>query len=264
MSTLQIFFNSRDKEEAVEGDENDQPAGLETELKDSPDTMTPKDRLETSKPLQYDRIFASRIKGNFHDTTDEIVESMARQLHPPNVNPKASIILHLTTATDTAHGIVGGVRHAAELARLQPHKWFVYTDRAEQEALEQGFSSTHELRKEKLADMREQEKDLFRTFVTDMGFKQAYLQAGLRLVPEGRMTVGSAWPYRLGMGGSLEEQEEQFQLRFSSKMKGTERIAQLQIPPDWQSSTVPAHGGATKAVGQSQGQDEAVDQKSSS
>ena len=81
--------------------------------------------------------------------------------------------------------------------------------------------------------MEAQDREFFAIYLE---YKQVLASAndvGLMMVSEDDMTITPAWPYRLEMAGSEKEQEKQFELRFTSKVKGCERLVMFKAFPGW-------------------------------
>lgn len=179
---------------------------------------------------QFDRILVSRITGSLGNHPNEVLQDIAHNLRPATENPCARILLFLTSATETAHHSSGGRKLSDELPRLLPYKWYVYRGGAEAQALEEGYRSVHEMRKIKMEHMKEQEKELFEDYMEKRWLEDSAKRYGLKIMSEDEMCIAPAWPYRLELSGTDEQQEKQFEARFTSMMKGCERLVELSRP----------------------------------
>jgi hypothetical protein len=179
---------------------------------------------------QFDRILVSRITGSLDNHPHKLLQDIACNLKPATENPHARIVLLLTSATETVYHSKGGRWLSDELIQLLPYKWYVYRGGAKAQALKEGFRSVHEMRKMKMVRMKGQETEFFEGYIKEMRLEDAAKSCGLKIMGEDEMCIGPAWPYRLELSGTEEQQEKQFEARFTSMMKGRERLVELSRP----------------------------------
>jgi hypothetical protein len=181
---------------------------------------------------QFDRILATRITGLSPDPAQCTLPILAPLLKSQNENPHAAIVAILSSATTLAGmHLPKSQRYKRLLPLLLPYKWYVYSGSALTKALGDGLSSVHELRQDHLSHMEIQEEKLWDEYLDKWHLKEAAGKAGLAMRDEDDMKIAAAWPFRLEMRGAVEEQEEQFRLRFTSMMKGSERFVEFELAP---------------------------------
>jgi hypothetical protein len=208
------------------GDQSIDETALETASEAT--TLTAEDMPVSSLAAQnfpFDRILTN---------CGEDLHDVAPFLKPHHQNPHATILALLPQVTEVAHkeSFSTATLFSRALSRLLPHKWHVYTGKAHAKALEDGFSSVHEMRKYELAKMEIQDRELFEKYIINSKIHAVLQKIGLKIMDEDEMRVAPAWPYRLEMNGTEKMQEEQFELRFSLATKGCERLVECKAFSD--------------------------------
>lgn len=177
---------------------------------------------------QFDRMMIPPLLGHLNDQFADRIERLAPLLRPRESNPHAAIISLLVGPGEIGNSYLNpkqNFRHEAEA--LLPHKWYVYSGQLNTEMAHKKSLSVNSIRQEKLDALTLHQQKCWNIYVERMATKTIIEAVGLVLKKEHEMSISPAWPFRLVMSGTDAEREEQYWLRFGSRMKGGERFVEL-------------------------------------
>lgn len=224
----------RDPDKDIEDDKATSEKSLDT-VSDAT-TMTAKSepvKLGTIQTPQFDRILLYTLIGDMGSSKGAMLLDIGALLKSHEQNPHATVLALLPYATDKGYLFTPGqVKLSRYITRLLPFKWHVYTKRAHAKVVKLGVHSVHDMRKDELLLMEKQEEKVFKNYLEQWKIEELATVSGLKLKSVTDMSIGLAWPYRLEMSGTEVEQERQFALRFTSLMKGCERLVEFKAVPN--------------------------------
>jgi hypothetical protein len=177
---------------------------------------------------QFDRMLVPNLAGHLNDDFEGRLASLAPLLRPRELNPHAAIISLLIGATEIGNTYLKTKQNfKREVEALLPHKWHVYSKELNIEMALKKSRTVHTMRQDRLDELTIHQQKCWDTYVERMATQTFAEAMGLVLKAEHEMSICPAWPFRLVLSGTDEEREEQYRLRFGSRMKGGERFVEL-------------------------------------
>lgn len=190
-------------------------------------------QVDATDGPKFDRILVCSFMGHIGGPYQEMLFDIVDLLKSRAENPHATILSLLPWATESGFlSIKGGLSYSSYLTRLLPTRWHVYTGKAHNKAIEQGYKSVNDMRRAELDIMERRDKEYFDMYKKELRIEEVVDVSGLELVDVDKMTIAPAYPYRLKMTGTEEEQEDKFSLRLTSLMKGGERVVEFRRVPN--------------------------------